>query len=72
MAEKPVWMRGRVAATQCPKSIISAESVRLLELYAAWKLQAAADLRPWPARDVDALFVLEQEWRYLQNHGESE
>jgi len=71
-AERPVWVRGRIGATQCPKSIITAESLRLVELYAAWKLNPAAELRAWPARDVDALFVLEQEWRSLQNHGDTQ
>jgi hypothetical protein len=71
-AEKTVWVRGSVSATQCPKSILTPDSLRLLELFAAWKLTPAADLRDWPARDVDGLFVLEQEWRSLQNHGDTE
>jgi hypothetical protein len=64
-------VRGRVSATQCPKSIINEESNRFLEMFATWKLQPAADLHRWPARDVDALLLLENEWRSLDKHGES-
>jgi hypothetical protein len=51
-----------VIAWQCPKSIITAQSLHWLEQFRWWK-QLGGD--PWEmeAKSADALLMLEQEWR---------
>jgi hypothetical protein len=57
----PVWTRGRTAASSCPKSYVTSESIALLEQFYAWKLFGNTDPKLLPARTVDAFFVLEKE-----------
>jgi hypothetical protein len=57
-----VWARGHAAATECPKSYISAESIRWIEEFSVWKAGGITDLKKLPARTAEAFFVLEQEW----------
>jgi len=52
-----------VSTTVCPKSLISAQSLALLEEYFAWKLLGQADFRTLSARQVDAFCILENELR---------
>ncbi len=53
----------------CPKSLITAESLSLMEAFWAWKLLGAGDLGSLPARTVDAYCVLENELRAEVNDG---
>lgn len=64
-----VWARNGAATEECPKSLVSAESIRWLEEYFVWKLADGGDVRSMPARQVDAFLVLEQELR-VENNGE--
>jgi hypothetical protein len=57
----PVWTRRRAAASSCPKSYVTSESLALLEQFYAWKLFGNSDPKLLPARTVDAFFVLEKE-----------
>ena len=61
--KKLVWARGRVAAEECPKSLVTPESVELLEKFFAWKLGGGGRLEDRPAKEADAFLVLEGEWR---------
>jgi hypothetical protein len=65
---KLVWARGKVVTRQCPKSIITAQSLQWLEEFRLWK-QLGGD--PWvmPAKSADALLLLEQEWRTETKNG---
>lgn len=58
-----VWTRGGVIATNCPKSVITAQSKIWLEEFSLWK--ALGGGVPWSmqAKSVDALLVLEHAWR---------
>ena len=58
-----VWAREQVFVTSCPVSYITPESKAVLEEYHAWKLFGASDFYRWPARVVEAMFVLENELR---------
>lgn len=58
-----VWVRNGAAAESCPKSLITGESLALIEAYCAWKLTGGGDYREMPARHVEAFWLLEQELR---------
>lgn len=58
-----VWARGRVTCDECPVSLISSDSQNLLEEFHAWKLFGHQDYTRLPARVVEAIAVLENEWR---------
>jgi len=49
-----------VIAKQCPKSIVTAESLAWIEEFHAWKLGGGGDYRTWSARQCDAFSTLEQ------------
>ncbi len=68
-----VWLwqaegaRDAVAITECPVSYVTGESVALLEdFYAHETLGGRNDILGWPARRVDAHFVLKAEQRKLE------
>ncbi len=48
--------------TQCPKSLITAESLHFLEVYRIWKRLDKSCTMSLPARTVEAIELLEQEW----------
>lgn len=49
--------------TECPKSLITAESLEFLERYYAWKISGKPDLAKMNARQAEAFLILENEWR---------
>ena len=55
-----VWSRKRVIATQCPKSLVTVESLAWIDEFHAWKLCGGGDYRTWSARQWDAFSILEQ------------
>ena len=57
-------------AMQCPKSIMSAQSLIWLEEYYAWRLLGGGDLSGASARQVDAFCVLEGELKAEERHGD--
>jgi hypothetical protein len=59
-----VWAGGGAMSTDCPVSMITGQSIALLEEYAAWKVLGGGSApRDLPAKVVDALQVLEVELR---------
>jgi hypothetical protein len=58
-----VWGRRQVAATRCPKSIITACSMYLLDEFNVWKRSPGVPLHVMPARVVDAILILDNEFR---------
>jgi hypothetical protein len=60
-----VWAKAGAVAHSCPKSLITPESLALLEEFWAWKLVGGAYYADLPARVADAFCVLEAE--YLKN-----
>jgi hypothetical protein len=67
-----VWGRKQVAATRCPKSIITAESMYLLDEFNVWKRCPGAPLHALPARVVDAILMLDNEFRAEVNSANQE
>lgn len=61
--ERVIWARRGVIAENCPKSVISAESMALLEAFCAWKLCGGPDYRQLGAREAEAFWLLERELR---------
>lgn len=62
-SRRVVWARGPVAVTKCPKSLITPDSMELLERYSIWKLSGGGDYRKLNARHAEAFLLLEGEWR---------
>ena len=58
-----VWARGRVAAEECPKSLVTPQSLEWIEKFLSWKFAGARALDDLPARDADAFLLMEREWR---------
>jgi hypothetical protein len=65
-AKRIVWARGSASTEECPKSLITAESIELLERFFAWKLWGWKDPA---AREADAFLMLEQELRVEGSNG---
>jgi hypothetical protein len=67
-----VWGRRQAAATRCPKSIITAESMYLLGEFNVWKRCPGGPLHAMPARVVDAILMLDDEFRAEVNSANQE
>jgi hypothetical protein len=59
-----------VGIEECPKSLITAESLELVERFFAWKFSAARDAMQLTAREAEAFWILEKEWRTEQANGQ--
>ena len=59
-ARRIVWARGAASTEECPKSLMTAESIELLERFLAAR---AWGWRDPTAREADAFLALEQELR---------
>jgi hypothetical protein len=59
-ARRIVWARGTASTEECPKSLMTAESIELLERFFAAR---AWGWRDPTAREADAFLALEQELR---------
>ena len=68
--ERLVWMRGNVTAQECPKSLVTPESVERVERFFAFKHFGAGPVGDVGARDADAFLILEQEWKTEQANGQ--
>jgi len=64
---KLVWCRGRVHADRCPKSLITAESLVLLEEFWAWKRVGGGSYLALAARSFEAFVLLDGELVKEQN-----
>ena len=65
-----VWARGRAAAEECPTSLVTPQSVDWVERFFARKLTGGGSVMEMPARQADALLMLEKEWREMENGGQ--
>ena len=61
-----VWARGMVSTTECPKSLVTAGSIELLEKFFASRAWGWKDST---AREADAFLALEQELRAEGSNG---
>lgn len=58
---RPVWARGDVFTTECPKSYVSEQSRRWIDMFVASKRFGGFDALQMDARCADAFVVLEAE-----------
>jgi hypothetical protein len=56
---RPVWARGGAVTYQCPKSLITAESLSFLESFQLLKRIGWANLLDVDARTAEAVLILE-------------
>ena len=68
---KAVWARGEVFTTQCPKSLITAQSLHFLEQFRVWEGSGRGSLWSMAAKSAEALLVLEQAWRMERKRDET-
>jgi hypothetical protein len=61
-----------VLSSQCPKSVITSESLYYLEQFRYWKEVRSGDLYSMDAKTADAVLVLEQAWKLENQRGEIE
>ena len=63
-AKRIVWARGPASTEECPKSLVTAESVELLERFFATRAwRGTWGWKDPTAREADAFMALEQELR---------
>jgi hypothetical protein len=55
----------------CPKSIISATSLEMIERFSYWKAAGGGSLMHEEARVADAVLFLNEQWNEEQINGES-
>ena len=56
-----IWGRKGHVAHECPKSLISADSLSWLEQYQVWRIHPAQPLTEMDARSAEAFLILEGE-----------
>lgn len=56
----PVWAGGDVVLHECPKPVITGESIALLEAYWLWRFQGRPVLKEQSARCLDAFLLIER------------
>ena len=54
----------------CPKSIITGQSLEMLERFTYWKLVGGGSLMQDDAKVADALLFLNEQWLEEEKHGE--
>jgi len=67
---RPVWARKGVVSMACPKSIITARSLEMLERFSYWKASGGGSLLHEEAKAADAILFLNEQWREEQDNGE--
>lgn len=60
---KVVWVRGVVGVEECPKSLVTPQSLEWIERFLAWKFAGGGRIEGLDAREADAFLMLEREWR---------
>lgn len=63
-----IWAAKGTAVNACPKSVITSDSLAAIEQFAALKVIGSKISENVPAKSLDALLVLETEWRQGDDH----
>lgn len=48
---------------ECPKSLVTAQSLEWIERFLTWKFAGSREILRLRARDADAFLILEREWQ---------
>lgn len=67
-----VWVRGNVFSVQCPKSLITADSLRYLEVFGLWRQLGGVNFESLDAKTSDALMTLQRAWQEENQDGEKQ
>ncbi len=67
-----VWGRGQTHTEECPKSLVTAESLAWLEEFFVRRRLGIADLPDPAARKVDAFLILRDEMEREERNGEAQ
>jgi len=70
--KRVVWVRGNAFAVQCPKSLITADSLRYLETFSLWRQLGGISLESLDAKTADALMTLQRAWQEENQDGEKQ
>lgn len=62
-SKRVIWARGEFLTTQCPKSIITSESLNFLDEFRIWKQLGLYDPSRLSAKSADALVILDEAWK---------
>ncbi len=62
-----MWARGSASAEECPTSLVTPQSIEWVERFFVAKLWGKGSVAELPARQADALLMLEKEWRETGN-----
>ena len=57
---------------QCPKSLITADSLRYLEVFSLWRQLGGLGFESLDAKTADALMTLRQAWQEENQDGEKQ
>jgi len=71
IAARPVWARKETASFACPKSVISSQSLEMLERFSYWKI-CGGSLMDEEAKVADSILFLNEQWVKEQHDGETE
>lgn len=70
--ERIVWVRGNVFSNRCPKSLITAESLRYLDIFTARAQLGGTNIESLEAKTADALLTLQRAWQEENQDGEKQ
>jgi hypothetical protein len=68
---RTVWARKRTRTEECPKSLVTGESLALLEEFFVRRRLGMVDGMETPARKVDAFLILREEMEREERDGTS-
>ena len=71
-AKAIVWGRHGVQIDQCPKSLITGESIGLLEEFFAWRQFGFPEAGEMEARKMDAFLILREQIELEERHGKTQ
>jgi hypothetical protein len=66
---RAVWARGKLISRECPKSVISAQSLAFLEMFQIWRSLGKGCDTAMNAREAEAIELLEREYMAEDQHG---
>ncbi len=65
-----MWARSGVISLHCPKSVITAQSLYLIEQFRFWKQLGGANPESMSAKTAEAIAALDEAWGVENQHGE--
>ena len=64
-----MWARGEVISMQCPKSVVTSQSLDYLEKFRLWITAGGGALWDIDAKCADAILLLNEEWHKETENG---